>query len=388
MIDLSSVPKEVSGVLSIDLDQLAENWKTLQDMVSPAQCASVVKANAYGLGVEHVTPALEAAGCRAFFVATLQEAQKVRTLSANATIYVLDGLLPGAAASLAQIRAVPVLASMEEIKEWSQHARTINQTLPTAIQIETGLNRLGLPASDVNLLANNADVLESLKTILIMTHLASADEPTNPKNDAQRKLLEDVQKILPTAAITSTAASDGLMLGAQFHQQLVRPGYALYGGQASMDTAAPVKPVVGAYARVLQVRDVAVGQTVGYNETYRAAKPRRIATLAVGYADGVPRTASASTNERGGCVAFAGKRAPIVGRVSMDLITVDISELTSNADIKRGDWAELIGPTISLEEAGTGANTIGYEILTNLSRRFLRIYQGGSCKGQASKSQQ
>ncbi len=374
MIDFDALPAGTTGVIQIDLGQLAANWQALRDEVLPARCGAVVKANGYGLGADRVVPALANAGCQTFFVATLSEAREVRGLAPSATIFVLDGVLPGSEAAFLEIDAVPVLSNLEEVGDWSAYARQHGTTLPAALHVDTGLNRLGLPIKDIRQIASQAHYLDPLKIYLVMSHLASADEPQNAQNQAQLNVFEGLLPLLPTVA-TSIAASDGLMLGKPFHGQLVRPGYALYGGQASQGQATPVKPVVSVYARVLQVADLAPGQSVGYSATYKPSEQRKIATIAAGYADGILRSASASNDERGGQVAFAGQTAPIVGRVSMDLTTVDVTDFEDGV-IKRGMWAEIVGPTISLEQAGAHAGTIGYEILTSLSRRFHRIYTG------------
>jgi alanine racemase len=230
-------------------------------------------------------------------------------------------------------------------------------------------------AREVQELARSASLLTRIDIKLIMSHLASADDPDDPKNEQQRAIFEQLRAILPKAP-ASLAASDGLMLGPRFHFDLVRPGYAIYGGQAFRGGPTPVAPVVRVEARILQIRDVAPGQTVGYSATYKVERLSRIATVSAGYADGYFRTASAPNGKSGGAVAFKGRLAPIVGRVSMDLITVDVTDLDSPAP-KRGDLVELIGPALSLESVGQRAGTIGYEVLTNLGRRFERVYLGG-----------
>ncbi|WP_287959700.1 alanine racemase [Filomicrobium sp.] len=368
----AAAPPEAPGILAIDLDQLAANWQALRDYVAPAQCAAVVKADAYGLGADRVIPALAAAGCRVFFVATLAEARQARTLAPQGNILVLDGITPGASEAYTQINAWPVLSSLAEIKEWGQEGVQRGSPAPCALHIDTGLNRLGMSEPEIRALAGDTHLLGRLDIRLVMSHLACADEPDHPKNAKQHDVMRQLRPLLPNAA-TSLAASDGIMLGPNFHFDLVRPGYALYGGQASKGRPAPVKPVVQSFARVLQVRDLAPGGTVGYSASYSAEQPRRIAVIAAGYADGFFRHLSAAAGETGGFVAFSGKRAPVVGRVSMDLITTDVTAF-NDPSVVRGDWAEILGPTITLEEMGAAAGTIGYETLTRLGRRFHRVY--------------
>lgn len=370
-------PAGATGVIGIDLSALQGNWRALADLVRPAECAAVVKADAYGLGIARVAPALAAAGCRTFFVATLAEAETCRRLVADGVIYVLDGLLPASAAALAAIDARPVLSSLADVRAWAeQHGR--DAARPVALHVDTGLNRLGMSAGEVQALAADGHLLDRLEVSLVMSHLASADEPASAKNRQQREVFDQLRRLLPTVP-ASLAASDGLMLGPDFHYDLVRPGYALYGGQASAGRTTPVVPVVSVHARILQVHDVAPGQSIGYSASYRVERPSRIATIAAGYADGVPRQASAASGETGGRVAIGGVPCPIVGRVSMDLVTVDVTDLPRPPLV--GEWAELIGETLSLEDVGRAAGTIGYEILTRLGRRFHRVYSGYSGGG-------
>lgn len=375
LLDERSLPPGTTGIVTIDLDRLAANWQALARLVAPAECAAVVKADAYGLGAEHCIPALARAGCRTLFVATLAEAEAARRLAPDATILVLDGLVPGSAAALADIGAVPVLSSLDELRMLGDQARAEGRRPPAALHLCSGLHRLGLPPGETEALARGPELLEPIEICLVMSHLASADNAEDPKNAAQLERFESVRRLVPDAR-ASLAASDGLMLGAAYHFDLVRPGYALYGGQPSRHHRAPVEPVVTVHARILQVREVPAGESVGYSGIWRAERPSRIATVAAGYADGIPRSASASTAVPAGAVAIRGRRAPIVGRVSMDLVTVDVTDFPADS-VRPGGMVEIIGTTITLEDAGAAAGTIGYEILTRLSRRFHRVYLGG-----------
>ncbi len=368
-------PAEAAGVIIVDLGALADNWRALKAHVAPAACAAVVKADAYGVGAAHVIPTLNCAGADTFFVATLDEARQARALAPSSTIYVLDGVLPGSAAALSEANVIPVISSLLEAKEWAGLAPSRNEPLACAFHVDTGLNRLGMSVRDIRTLASDMHTMDRLSVRLVMSHFACADEAGHEKNAQQRDVFNQLQPLLPSAPL-SLAASDGLMLGPDYHFDLVRPGYALFGGQALPGRITPVKPVVEVYARVLQIRDVAPGQTVGYSATFAANSMMKVAVIAAGYADGSPRNLSAASGESRGHVAFAGKLAPIIGRVSMDLITVDVTEFEGETP-QRGDWAELIGPTITLEDVGSNSGTIGYEILTRLSPRFSRIYLGG-----------
>ena len=366
------IPAGATGVIQIDLGKIANNWRALAAVVRPAECAAVVKADAYGLGLSRVVPALAAAGCRTYFVATICEAEDCRRLAPDATIYVLDGLIAGSAERFAACDARPVLTSLAEINAWTEFTGRGGRR-PVALHVDTGLNRLGMSAADVSAFVRDMHLLDRLDVSLVMSHLACADEPDSEKNQQQRAVFEQLRQLLPTVT-ASLAASDGLMLGADFHYGLVRPGYALYGGQACQGRRMPVAPVVTVHAKVLQVHDVAPGQTVGYSASFRITRASRIATIAAGYADGIFRHASSTNAATGGSVAFHGISCPIVGRVSMDLTTVDVTGL--DPPVAPGDWAELIGPTLSLEDVGRAAGTIGYEVLTRLGRRFHRVYVG------------
>lgn len=370
----AAIPASATGVITIDLAQLRSNWRALAKHVAPAGCAAVVKADAYGLGAARIVPALYQAGCRNFFVATFDEAAAALKFAPGATVYVLDGVMPGAARDIANLGARPVMTSLGEAEAWAALAAAAEDEVapPAALHVDTGLHRLGLAEDELEALCANAPLLARLDFAVVMSHLACADEARHPMNRQQLETFTRLRAKLPRAR-ASLAASDGLMLGRAFHFDLVRPGYALYGGQANADLKTPVAPVVQVSARILQVQDVPVGGTIGYSATYCAATPRRIATIAAGYADGVFRHASAADGETGGAVIVRGQRAPIVGRVSMDLITVDVTDI-DGAQLVRGDYVDLVGPGLPLEAVGAGAKTIGYEVLTRLGSRFHRRY--------------
>ncbi|SFV38959.1 alanine racemase [Hyphomicrobium facile] len=361
-----------TGTITVDLAQIVTNWRALANKVAPAQCAAVVKADAYGLGAERVIAALARAGCSAFFIATPDEAELARKLAPQACIFALDGLVGNSAAAFDRLSVTPVLSTLDDVVAWSALSRSRGAKLPAALHIDTGLNRLGLPVRDVRRLAAEPTMMAGVELKLVMSHLASADNPRDPKNRDQLLAFETLSALFPGVP-RSLAASDGLMLGAAYHFDLVRPGYALYGGQASQSSPAPVKPAVTVAARILAVADVVPGETVGYSATWRARRPSRIATIAAGYADGIPRSASAPDGRPGGHVLISGHLAPIVGRVSMDLITVDVTDLPEGAAMP-GEFAKLVAEGLTIEDAGFAAGTIGYEILTRLGHRFTRLY--------------
>ena len=365
-LDVTSTEHEAAAsetaILTIDLDALLANYRRLCELAAPAECAAVVKADAYGLGLAQAAPALARAGCKTFFVATLGEAKALRKLAPHATIYVLAGLMPGTAELFRERDLRPVLNSAEEIKEWASFSASKGETLPCAVHIDSGMNRLGLSAEEVDSVANARD-------------LACADEPRHPKSEAQRKAFDRLRARLPKA-LASLANSAGILLGPDYGYDLVRPGIALYGGKPRRQGANPFQPVVHLKGRILQVRNVAAGETVGYGATRTLKAPSRVAIVSVGYADGLFRSLSTKDGEEGLVVYTGSHAAPILGRVSMDLITVDVTHVPEKVS-RRGQWVELIGPNVSAQEFAHHAGTIDYEVLTNLGRRAYRRYIGG-----------
>ncbi|HXF54085.1 MAG TPA: alanine racemase [Hyphomicrobiaceae bacterium] len=368
------VPVNARAVLLIDLDALRDNWATLNRATGRAECAGVVKADAYGLGLEPVARALTEEGCRTFFVATLEEGRRTREVQPGATIYVLDGLLPGAEAHYSGFDLRPVLSSLTEIEDWAAYCRSLGRPLPAAVHIDTGINRLGLPATEVAHLARDPSLFQHFALCLVVSHLACADEPDNPMNARQRATFDRLRALLPPAP-ASLANSGGVFLSPDYHYDLVRPGIALYGGRAHIGRPNPMRAVVTLLARVLQVREVDVGETVGYGGTWRVDRPSRIATIAVGYADGFLRALSGPTGTPGP-VGFIGPHpVPVVGRVSMDLISVDVTDVP-RALAQRGAWVEVMGKRVTVDDLTDKAGTIGYELLSRLSPRVHRIYLG------------
>lgn len=364
-----------TAILTIDLDALVANYRRLRELASPAECAAVVKADAYGLGLAQAAPSLARAGCKTFFVATLGEAKALRALLPGATIYVFAGLMPGTAEFLHQHDLRPVLNSAEEIREWAAFSASKGEKLPCAVHIDSGMNRLGLSEQDVDAMAGAGDLWSAIKLALVMSHLACADEPKHPKSEAQLKAFDRLRARLPKA-LASLANSAGILLGPAYAYDLVRPGIALYGGKPHRQGNNPFQPVVHLKGRILQVRNVAAGETVGYGATRTLKHASRIAIVSVGYADGLFRSLSTKDGEEGLAVYIGAHAAPILGRVSMDLITVDVTLVPENLS-RRGEWVELIGPNVPAQELAARAGTIDYEVLTNLGRRAYRRYIGG-----------
>jgi alanine racemase len=354
-------------VLEIDLDAIAENWRTIRRLHPSGPVAVVLKANAYGLGALAVAPHLFAAGCRHFFVAHLGEALPLRPLLPGAMLAVLNGLWPGDAPAYSDAEIAPVLGSLSEIDEWSAHARTMGRALPALLHVDTGMNRLGLSPMEVDALAAEPARLDGVQLLYVMTHLVSAENPSDPINTLQRDRFAQAAARLPPAP-RSLANSSGCLLGAGFASDLARPGAALYGVNPAPGRLNPMRAAVRLRARILQVRDVPPGACVGYNGVWTAERPSRIATVSVGYADGYPR---ALTNRATAC--FDGQPLPLVGRVSMDLSTFDITDAPAAGP---GGWLDLIGPGIPVDEVARQAGTNGYEILTQLGTRYRRVYLG------------
>jgi alanine racemase len=345
----------------------------LRDLGAPAECAAVVKADAYGLGMAEVAPALARAGCKTFFVATLGEAKELRALLPDAIIYVFGGLLKDTAHIYREFGLRPVLNSAVEIEEWAAFCEAAHAKLPAAIHIDSGMNRLGLSAAEVGSLAMG--LLGAFELTLVMSHLACADEPEHGKNEAQRKTFDALRAKLPKAP-ASLANSAGILLGSRYHYDLVRPGIALYGGRARRTAPNRFAPVVELAGRILQVRDVAAGETVGYGATRALNRPSRVAVVSVGYADGFFRSLSVADGKRGVQVYLGAHPAPLLGRVSMDLVTVDVTDVPAEL-ARRGAWVELIGAHLPAHELAGHAGTIDYEVLTNLGARATRRYTGG-----------
>jgi alanine racemase len=364
-----------TAILTIDLDALAANYRKLRDLAGQAECAAVVKADAYGLGVAEAAPALWRAGCRTFFVATPNEGVELRALLPEATIYVFAGLLPGAPEIYREHTLRPVLNSAADVAEWARICSAAGEPLPCGVHIDSGMNRLGLGAAEVEAVAAERDLWAALTLSLVMSHLACADDPAHPKSEAQRSAFDRLRARLP-AAPASLANSAGILLGSAYLYDLVRPGLALYGGHPRRAGANPFLPVVHLLGRVLQIRDVNPGETVGYGATRTLGEPARIATVAVGYADGFFRALSVSDGAEGLVVSIEGHAAPVLGRVSMDLITVDVSAVPEGL-ARAGGFVELIGPKVTAQEVASRAGTIDYEVLTSLGRRAARRYIGG-----------
>jgi alanine racemase len=363
------------GVLTIDLDAIVANWRKLEKTAIPAECAGVVKADAYGCGAAEVSKALASAGCKTFFVATLDEARVVRAALPQATIYALDGFFQNTGEAYAQINCKPVIGDLNELAEWDVFCRRSGWTGGAAIHIDTGMNRLGLTVTEAQGIIPRINAGDH-GISLVMSHLVSAELVNNQTNARQLAAFREIASHF-TNVPASLSNSSGIYLGAQFQFDMVRPGAALYGVNPTPEADNPMQPVVELKARIIQIRNVERGETVGYGGTWTARRPTKLAIVSSGYADGYFRAASANDGTRGAEVMVAGKRCPVAGRISMDLIAVDITDLPANA-ARRGHMVTLIGEGITVDELAHHFGTIGYEVLTSLGRRYARVYKGGN----------
>ena len=351
------------GRLTVNLDALARNFHKLRTAGAPGECGAVIKANAYGLGVEPVARRLLAEGCRRFFVASAGEGVELRGILPEANIYVFEGVLPGREDALLGANLTPVLNSIEQIERW----RTVARSRRCVVHIDTGMSRLGLSAAEVKR-ASAERLLDEIDLEYVITHLACADEPSHPLTSEQIQRFDALRAQLPEAK-TSIGSSPGILLEASCRGDLVRPGIALYGANPFVSGDNPMETVATLEGMILQIREVAAPVTVGYGASYTVNPPARLATVGAGYADGYPRALS----NRG--VAFlAGTEVPVVGRVSMDLITLDVSAAPPER-ARPGEFVELVGPNVLLDDVAHAAGTISYEILTGLGRRWERRYE-------------
>jgi alanine racemase len=362
---------EAGGVLTIDLAAIVANWRELARRAAPARCAAVVKADAYGCGTEPVTTALAAAGCATFFVANLAEARRVRAVAPAAAIYVL-ATMPGTLAAYARENLRPVIGSVEELAEWEAlRAEGFNGT--AALHVDTGMNRLGLSPEDIAALDPKAAVHRA-GLDLLMSHFACSEEPSHPLNARQMADFREIRDLFPGIP-GSLANSSGIFLGPDAHHDLVRPGVALYGANPTPGHLNLMRPAVRLEGRVVQLREVEVDDSVGYGAIWTARRPTRLAIVAIGYADGFLRAASASDTKPGAEAIVGGRPCPLAGRVSMDLFAVDVTDLPEETP-QRGDLVALLDETIGVDDLASHAGTIAYEVLTSLGRRYHRVYKG------------
>lgn len=357
-----NAPPGAQAHLTIDLAALAANWRLLAARAGPVECGAAVKADAYGIGLAAAAPALAKAGCRTFFVAHLAEALALRRLAPQARVFLLNGLPQHDAERLRADGVRPVLGGLDQLTRWRDLGGG-----PCALQIDTGMNRMGLrwDASP----PEPAD-LAALGVELLLSHFIASEEPDNPLNAAQIARFAHWRARYP-AIPASLANSSAHFLDARPFYALTRPGYALYGGNPTPGAANPMRDVVRLAAPILALRDVPTGEPCGYNASWTARRPSRIATLGVGYADGYPRACGGLDDRPGAFVVIDGRRHPVVGRISMDLTLIDV---TDAPEARIGTEAVLIGEGIGVDEVGGWAGANGYEVLTRLGPRYARAF--------------
>jgi alanine racemase len=353
----------MTALLEIDLGAVAENWRALDAMHGGATSA-VIKADAYGLGAAEVAPKLLRAGCRNFFVAHLSEAVAVRPLIPGAMLGVLNGLPVAEAGAFSSRDIVPVLGSLHELASWREEAKRLGRVLPAILHIDTGMARLGFSTAELAALRDDAALLDGVRLDYVMTHLVSADAPEDAMNARQAARFSAASRQFPGVK-TSFANSSGMFLGPDFGSDLARPGVALYGANPTPGSKNPMRDVVRLSAPILAIHEVSQGETVGYSGVWTAQRPSRIATIGVGYADGYTRALSNKAT-----AFFDATPVPLVGRVSMDLTTYDVTDVPAEL----GDVLQLIGPGHGVDALAVEAGTNGYEILTSLGRRYQRRY--------------
>lgn len=356
----------MTAFLEIDLGAIIANWRLLAGLACGGETAAVVKADAYGLGAARVVAALAAAGCKSFFAAHLAEAIALRQVTSSARIMVLNGLSPHAASDFIAHQIIPVLSSLEDIALWRAAARELGRVLPAFLHLETGMHRLALDARDIARLSDDPSLLAGIKVDTVISHLINAEQPEDARNQRQ---LDDFLTYAAgfSGARRSIANSPGSFLGPSFQLDLTRPGAALYGLNTSPLQPRRMHPVVRLSAPILQIHEIPAGASVGYGGLWTARRPSRIATIGVGYGDGFLRSL---TNR--GVACFDDIPIPLVGRVSMDLTTFDVTDVP----VVPGSLLTLLGGGHGADELGLEAGSIGYEILTSLGRRYQRRYIG------------
>lgn len=358
------------AILTIDIDAVRANYRLLRERVQPAACSAVVKSDAYGLGAAQVAAALHEEGCRHFFVAHLEEGISLRPhVAPDAAIFVLHGPPVGTEGEFTRHGLIPVLNSEPQVAGWRAHAAALDRELDAIVQVDTGMSRMGMSPQEIDGWLADAHFLDGIKVLYIMSHLACADERYHPANAQQLARFLEIRARLPQYA-ASLANSSGVFLSPDYHFDLVRPGAALYGITPQAGEPNPLRSVVRLQGKVIQTRSINAGDHVGYSCRYTATGPCVVATVSVGYADGWLRSMS---NQ--GVAVIDGVRVPQVGAISMDSITLDVSNIDAGR-VAPGQLVDLICPEHPVDAVAAMAHTIGYEVLTNLGGRYFRVYTG------------
>jgi len=362
--------KTSNSFLEVNIDLIVNNYRLIKNKVGDTECAAVLKADAYGMGASIIAKALDKAGCSIYFVATIDEGLELRACFGKNKnkIVVLSGLLEGTGDVFYKNKLTPVLNDLEQIQRWGIYNREKKRSAPSIIHIDTGMNRLGLTIDEFQHIVERPNELHGLQVEWVMSHLACGDQPGDAMNPKQLSLFSNAKETLPKVK-ASLSNSGGVFLGQSYHLDMVRPGIALYGSVSRSIPVNPLNQVIKLYSRILQIRTLSSGATVGYGASYRVSEKIRVATVGLGYADGYLRSLSNCSY-----VFFNNIRLPVIGRISMDYITVDITKIAAEK-IKTGDFIEVIGDKFTLDDLATVANTVPHEILTRLGTRHHRIYR-------------
>ena len=362
-------PKDDNAILEIDLKALSLNFKELKKKLNKnIECAATVKANAYGIGDKAVVKSLTKNGCKSFFVAHLSEAIRLREYSKTIKVYCYHGINIKNYNEFLKFNVVPIANNLQQILMINSLNKKNSFNKPIAIHFDTGMSRLGLDANETAWLINNKNKISSIKIELIMSHLACADQPKNSMNEKQLKKFITIKKEFKKSK-ASLANSAGILLNKKYHFDLVRPGIALYGGNPFLNKKVKLNNVVSLKAKIIQIRKIQKGDTVGYGATFKAKKDMLIGTIAIGYADGISRKFSNNMN-----VFFGNKPLKVLGRISMDLITIDMSPISEIKFTKKTVYVDLVNKSNNINDISKNINTISYEILTSLGSRYKIKY--------------
>lgn len=367
---LAGLPPAAYSALIVDLHATVENYTRLSNMAGKAECAAVLKADSYGLGAIPIALRLQEKGCRTFFVAYIDEGIHLRQAfiqhNIDADIFILNGLLPGLESTFTDYNLIPTLTDFDQVSRWQDYAKTVGRKLPASLHIDTGMARTGVPGKDIQSLLDS-QLLSGIDIKLILSQMVYSHGEDPVYSAFQRQRFESALRQLPKAP-ASLAKSGAIFLGDDYHYQMVRPGIGLHGINPTTNQENPLLPVVSLWAKVYQVQDVVRGQTIGYSQTFQVKAPMKIATITLGYADGYPWTLANK-----GYVYFGDYQAPVVGRISMDLMTVDVTHVPE-AFVHNGAWAQIIGQEMTVDRLAQAAGTVPYEVLLGLGKRFQRIY--------------
>jgi alanine racemase len=360
---------EACGILKINLTALATNWEMLAKRTD-AECAAVVKGNAYGCGLDPVAGALAKSGCRTFFVSNLPEARRVRAVAPNATIYVLNGFYSGLGPAFAEVNARPVINSSIEMAEWDVFVAAQPWGGGCALNVDTGETKLGLSMDEAAAFAQRVQTLDH-GISLVISRLDRREKPDHALSDRQIGRFRDLRRLYDGVPV-SLAGSSGIFFSSKIHFDLVRAGSALYGVNPTPGQPNPMQPVLELSARIVQVRHVNQGESIADCFGWTAKRRTRLALVSAGYADGYPRPANPVDTKLAAVVG--GRRCPVVGRPSMDLVPVDVTDLPDPAAARYGELVTLIGTQVGIDELAAAAKLPGREILSGLRHRFHRVY--------------